>query len=102
MKKTMIILISALILLGSISVASASFIASGQRVYFESTGSGDYYWAMVWDYTLGYRESATSGYINYDAYLLWSCAYNSVQVAYIYDVGNGRYEEALALRDVNL
>jgi len=49
MKKTLIILISALILLGSISMASAIvFISTGQRVYFTSTSSSDYYWAMSW------------------------------------------------------
>lgn len=102
MKKTLIVLISAMILLGSISIASASYITTAQRVYFTSSSSSDYYWAMIWDYTIGYRESATSGYYNYNVYLGYNCGWNSVQVAYIYDVGNARYEEALALRDVNL
>lgn len=102
MKKMLIVLIPALILLGAISMASAGvFIAAAQRVYFDSTNSS-FYWAFIWDYTDGYRESAVLGYIDYDTDLAYNNQIDGVQVAYIYSVVNGRYEEALALRDVNL
>jgi len=103
MKKKMIVLISALILLGSISIASASvFISAGQRVYFSASSSSSYYYAMIWDYTISQKESDTAGYRNYNSYLPWSCGYGSVQVAYIYYYTTKKYVEALALRDILL
>lgn len=102
MKKTAVVLIAALMLLGSTIPADAhAIISSAQRVYFSSTYS-TYYWAMIWDYSLGYRESATSGFINDAAYLSYACQYWGVQVAYTYCYDCGRYVEALALRDVVL
>jgi len=100
MKKSLVVLISALILLASLSVASATpYISGGQQVNF--TADNSLYWAMIWDYTNGLKESDTGGYINVDSYLMYVCAMD-VQVAYIYDVASGRYNEALALRDVAL
>jgi len=101
MKKTMIVLISTLILLGSISIASAAYIDTAQRVYFKSASSVDLYWAMIWDYGNAYKESSTPGFIGYATYLTYVCGWDSVQVAYIYSAATARYEEALALRDVN-
>jgi len=103
MKKIWIVLLSALILLGSISITSAAvYIDTFQRVYFNSTDSRSYYWAMIWDYTSSSLESSTSGFSNVDGYLSYICSFGNVQVAYIYSVATDRYEEALALRDVDL
>ena len=101
MKRFMLLgVIAALLVCATATSTRGSYISSSQRVYFTYYSSS--YWAMVYDYSTGYRESATPGYINYSGYLTYSLRYWDVQVAYIYDTAYGRYTEALALRDVVL
>lgn len=107
MKTCAIGLLAGLILFGFLHSAGAfgyGWIAEYQRVYVEpalSPGNGPY-WAMVWDYTAGYRESATPGFLNSATFLAYACQPRDVQVAYVYDQTVGQYVAALALRYVDL
>jgi len=102
MKKCSILLISALIPLSSIlPVGAHGFITTSQQVTF-SSGSSSFYWAFIWNYTTGTKSDDTGGYINVTDILEYACTYGSVHVAYLYNVPTGRYEEALALRNINL
>lgn len=99
----LIMLISALILLASISTSRATvYIATDQQVNFRATNSDSYYWAMIYDYTFGFIESDTGGFINTDTALEYETDYDQIHVAYIYDEEDGRYTGALALRDIEL
>lgn len=101
MKRFMLLgVIAALLVCATATSTRGSYISSSQRVYFTYYSSS--YWAMVYDYSNAYRESATPGYITYSGYLTYNLGYWDVQVAYIYDTYYGRYIEALALRDVVL
>ncbi len=100
-RSTVIGIMAALLLSVAATSSRGSFISSGQRVNF-TYSSGGSYWAMIYDYTNGYMESNTGGFINYSTYLTYYLGYWDVQVAYIYDAYYGRYVEALALRDVVL
>jgi hypothetical protein len=99
-RSVMMGLVAALLVVLSATWSRGSHISASQRVYFYYANAP--YWAMIYDYTLGYRESATSGFITQGGYLTYTLGYWSVQVAYIYDAAYGRYTEALALRDVRL
>ncbi|MGD9611969.1 MAG: hypothetical protein AB7V22_03620 [Kiritimatiellia bacterium] len=100
MKKGLILLLSAMILLGSLAPASAiPYISRDQLINY--TANGAYFWAMIWDYTNGFRESATPGAVNYDYWLGYDLnTYGEVHVAYLYNWATGRYIEAQALRNV--
>lgn len=99
--KKMILLALSLPLLGALFPAQASYVAGEQQVSF-TYASNSAYWAFIWDYTAGIRESATAGFTSQDTALAFYNNWNDVQVAYIYDSSAGRYIEALAIRDVRL
>lgn len=102
MKKGLILLLTAVILLGLLAPAGAiPYISTGQRIFY--TANGAFFWAMIWDYTNGWRESATPGAVNYDYWLGYNMPnYWEVHVAYLYNWATGRYIEAQALRNVRL
>lgn len=99
-RSTVIGIMAALLLSVAATSSRGSFISYGQSVNFTYYNSS--FWAMVYDYTDGYQESSTPGFVNYDYYLNYYLGAWDVQVAYIYNVASGRYVEALALRDVLL
>lgn len=98
MKKKLMLLVFLLAPLGSPLPAQASYMSYEQRVNFTYAASS--YWAFIWDYTRGARESATTGFVASDFSLGYGLNWNEVHVAYIYNDYAGRYTEALALRDV--
>lgn len=80
---------------------AAPLVAADQ--FIDCDANGYYYWAMIWDYTNGQRESATPGAVNTAyrlGYSLWS--FGEVHVAYLYNWATGHYIEAQALRNVRL
>ena len=100
MKTALILLITAVILLGSLAPASAlPYLSIDQLIHY--TANGAFFWAMIWDYTSGKRETATPGAVNYDSSLAYRMPnYGEVHAAYLYDWAAGRYIEAQALRNV--
>lgn len=102
MKTGSILLLSVLSLFLLLAPASAGkpFISLDQSVNFSAN---DYlYWAMIYDYTSGLRESDTGGFIDLDHTLTYELVtYGEVHVAYLYDSDFGRYIEAQALRNVD-
>ena len=75
--------------------------SDNQSLKFSANDS--WFWAMIWDYTHGWRESATSGYVINDCTLNYTITnYLEVHVGYFYDWMAGRYTEAQALRNVRL
>lgn len=100
MKKTMLLALS-LLMLGALLPAQASYVAGGQQVSF-TYAANSAYWAFIWDYTASVRESATSGFTSQNVALAFYNNWNDVQVAYIYNSFDGRYTEALAIRDVRI
>jgi len=102
MKTCAILLLSALGLLLLLAPVSAGpSISLTQSVNF--TANGFLYWAMIYDYTWGTRESDTGGFIDVDRTLTYSLvALGEIHVAYMYDQTLGHYNEALALRDIDL
>lgn len=106
MKKSAVILVAAMILLGSMATAQASnaYVSYTQRCYF-TYYTGCSYFAFIYDYTTGYQESVTPGFIGYDTYLSFNAqapVAMTTHVAYIYNVSNGRYTEAMAFLEQNL
>ncbi len=101
MKKGAILLVAVMMILGALGTAKASYMALSQRYYFDYTGSS--YYGFIYDYSIGYQESNTGGFISYDAYLLYTAqgpgSGYTTHVAYIYDSGLGRYVEAMATLD---
>lgn len=83
-------------------VGAGPHVAADQ--FINCDANGYYYWAMIWDYTHGQRESSTPGAVNVDYYKLEYrlTSYGEVHVAYLYDWATGRYIEAQALRHVRL
>ncbi len=79
---------------------AGSSISTSQRIYFTFDGSS--YWAMIYDYTSGRQENCSPGFIAYNSDQTFTLGLWEVQVAYIYNVADGRYTEALAIRDVVL
>ena len=100
MKTGLILLITAVMLLGLLApVGAVPYISSDQLVNY--TANGAFFWAMIWDYTSGKRETATPGAVNYDSSLAYRMPnYGEVHAAYLYDWAAGRYIEAQALRNV--
>ena len=73
------------------------------RQYLNFAANSSYYWAMIWDYTHGWRESSTPGAVSDNRTLDYSMTdYLEVHVGYLYDWAAGRYVEAQALRNVRL
>ncbi|MGD9611967.1 MAG: hypothetical protein AB7V22_03610 [Kiritimatiellia bacterium] len=101
MKTGLVLLVAALILLGGrASVCRASYVAENQVVAF--TYMCYAYWAFIYDYTDGVREAATPGFVSRDYMLAYTSDPFDVDVAYLYDTYNGRYVQALALRNIVL
>lgn len=64
---------------------------------------GGLFWAMIWDYTHGWRESSTPGAVNALQTLGYSMTgYLEVHVGYLYEWAVGRYVEAQAIRNIRL
>lgn len=99
--KKMILLALSLLLLGALIPAQASYVSGGQHVCFTYAANSPY-WAFIWDYTAGVRESATTGFTSQNTTLAFYNNWNDVQVAYLYNSFDGRYTEALAIRDIRL
>jgi hypothetical protein len=101
-KKGLILVLTALMLFGLVAPAGAiPYISTDQLINY--TANGSFFWAMIWDYTHGWRESATPGPVNYDYWLGYDLDwYGEVHVAYLYNWATGRYIEAQALRNVVL
>ena len=77
-----------------------SYVSLSQRCNF--TYASYSYYAFIYDYSSGYQESVTPGFIAYSTYLPFTAQNATVMtthVAYIYDAGAGRYVEALAFLD---
>lgn len=101
MKRFMLLgVIAALLVCATVTSTRGSYINVSQRVSFYYYLSP--YWAMIYDYTGGYIETSTPGFISFTGYLEYVCGMHDVQVAYIYDAVLGRYYQALALRSVML
>lgn len=101
MKKGLILLLSAVLLLGLWVSASAGtpYISRVQRVYF--TANGSYYWAFIRDVTYRRIETKTSGFINSSGYLTFEQPnYGDIHVGYLYSWDWGRYIEAQAMRNM--
>ncbi len=79
---------------------TGSYISTSQRIYFTYDSSS--YWAMIYDYSSRYQENSSPGFIAYNSDQTFTLGVWDVQVAYIYDVAEGRYTEALAIRDIVL
>jgi len=103
MKKIAVILATAMIVLGTITAAKASFMSASQRFYFQYYTYA--YYGFIHDYATGLQESNTGGLISYNTSLSYSAQYPvsiTTHVAYIYDSGAMRYVEAMACLDRNL
>ncbi len=79
---------------------AGSSISTSQRIYFTYDGSS--YWAMIYDYTSGYQENCSPGFIAYNSEQTFAHGLWEVQVVYVYNVAVGRYTEAMAIRDIVL
>lgn len=106
MKKSAVLLVAAMILLGSITTAKAAnaYVSYSQRCYF-TYYTGCSYFAFIYDYSQSLQESVTPGMISYDTYLSFTAqapTAMTTHVAYIYNSSLGRYTEAMAFLEQNL
>jgi len=102
MKAYLILLIVASMLMGwPLAIGAAPLVATDQAI--NCTANGYLYWAMIWDYSNGKKESSTPGHVD-TAYRLGyrMTSFGEVHVAYLYNSATGRYVEAQALRNVRL
>ncbi len=86
-----------------VNPANASYVSSSQKCNF--TYSGNSYFALIYDYSAGYQECATAGFIGYSASLTFHAQAASpmaTHVAYIYNTNVGRYTEAMAILNQQL
>ncbi len=102
MKKSAILLVVVMMILGALATAKASWMDVNQRYYF-AYANGSAYYGFIYDYSLGYQESNTGGFISYSAYLTYVAqgpgSGYTTHVAYVYDSVSGRYVEAMATLD---
>ncbi|GEM_PF-1913352 len=98
MKKSMVLLVAALIAFGALTDARGSGFTGNQDVNI--TYRQFSYWAFIHDYTTGLRESNTPGFIAFDTELAYVNQAQGVHVAYIYLADFGRYTTAQALRHI--
>ncbi|MGD9613211.1 MAG: hypothetical protein AB7V22_09970 [Kiritimatiellia bacterium] len=98
MNKRAVLLVAALIALGSLADALGSGFTGNQQVNI--TYQQFSYWAFIHDYTTGLRESNTPGFIAFDTELAYVNQSVGVHVAYIYLADFGRYTTAQAFRHV--
>jgi len=102
MKKCSILLISAVILLGSLVSVNASYISNAQQTSF--TYLTYTYWAFVYDYTTDSTEASTAGFQAVDQTLEWNNQYSGLpgnrvtHVAYIYSSNLGAFYAAMSFQ----
>jgi len=106
MKKSAVIFVAAMIILGSMATAKAAnaYVSYAQRCYF-TYYTGCPYYGFIYDYSQGLQESVTPGMISYDTYLTFTAqtpVAMTTHVAYIYNSSLGQYTEAMAFLEQNL